>query len=391
MLTWNYVYLMAVMKTYCFRKIPVDVASSFGSNSLTHLKNLLIVTVACLLFGAVTGCSSISTTVSEQVDSATKISVATYRMIDQEIWDASTLARMDAEDDAQHAVRHWADRVWEQTEKDFIPWYVDYWTQQGLFFKYTWYQMNKGENTVTATERLATHLKEQFSERVLKPVALETDPDKIADQAASAYIRVLADQIQDIPDRYQIPVAAFHRKLKLIPAIELPTRPPQNASLYEILTADDPVVNPAYTMLSDRNDSPADGIESRYTASRLDTLANRAADKLAQKIALRGGGAAAAAIAGGGIGVVISAGFTAWSIIEHDKERPALEAELRESLRSALNETSRLLIEDRDHGVLASVYHMSLNIENHVWSAPFVDRQLEEDPSGNSEDIESLF
>jgi len=109
---------------------------------------------------------------------------------------------------------------------------------------------------------------------------------------------------------------------------------------------------PAYGMLSARNYAPGDGIESRSTGSRLDALANQAADRMAEKIALRGEGAAASGIAGGGVGVFISAGFTAWSIIEHEKERPSLEAELRKSLRLALNETSRLL--NRGSGVWGS-------------------------------------
>jgi len=301
------------------------------------------------------------------------------------------LASVEAENYAQSSIRHWADKVWEQTQKDFIPWYLDYWNQQGLFIRYTWHQIGKNGGKAAATEWLATHLVEQFSDRVLKPVALATDPDTIADEAASVYIRVLANRIQVIPDRYQITVAAFHEKLKVIPAIDLPTHPPQNASLYQVLTTDDLVAMPVYKTLAARNSSPGNGIESRSTRSKLDAVARQAADKLAEKIVLRGGGAAAAMIAGGGVGVLISTGFTAWSIIEHEKERPLLEAELRENLRSALNETTRILLEDRDQGVLAAVQHMTSNIENHVWSAPFVDRLMEEDPPGNNEDIDSLF
>lgn len=379
------------MSTSFFAKILVSTVPSFVTRPLTHLVNLVVVALVFLLLGMLTGCSSTSSIVPDQDASTTNISVATYRRIDQDIWDASALARADAEAYAQRSVQHWANKVWEQTKKDFIPWYVDYWTQQGLIIKYTWYQINESGETATATERLATHLKEQFSERVLKLVALETDPEKIADEATSIYIRVLANQIRVIPDRYQIPVAAFHGKLKVIPAIDLSTRPPQNASLYQILTSDNLVAMPAYKMLVAGNYSPGNGIESRSTRSKLDAVAKQATDKLAEKIALRGGGAAAAAIAGGGIGILISTGFTAWSIIEHEKDRPSLEAELSENLWSALNETSRILLEDRDQGVLAAVHHMSSHIENNVWSAPFFNRLMEEDPPENGEDIDSLF
>ena len=379
------------MRTSFFGKILVFTVPSFAPIPLIHLVSLLVVAIVALLSGTLTGCSSVSTVVSDQGASISHISIATYRRIDQDIWDASTLARVDAEAYAQRSVRHWANKVWEQTEKSFIPWYVDYWTQQGLFIKYTWYQINEGGGTATATERLAAHLKEQFSDRVLKLVALETDPEKIADETTSIYIRVLDNQIRVIPDRYQIPVAAFHEKLKIIPAIDLSTRPPQNASLYQILTADNLVVMPAYKMIADRDYSPGNGIESRSTRSKLDAAAKQTADKLVDKMALRGGGAAAAAIVGGGVGILISTGFTAWSIIEHEKDRPSLEVELSENLRSALNETSRILLGNRDQGVLAAVYHMSSNIENSVWSAPFIHRLKEEDPSESREDIDSLF
>ena len=214
------------LSTSFFGKILVFTVPSFAPILMIYLVSPLVVAMVALLLGTLTGCSSIPSTVTDQDASTTNISIATYRRIDQDIWDASVLARVDAEAYAQRSVRHWANKVWEQTEKNFIPWYVDYWTQQGLFIKYTWYQINEGGETATATERLATHLKEQFSERVLKPVALEIDPEKITDEATSIYIRVLANQIRVIPDRYQIPVAAFHGKLKVIPAIDLSTRSP---------------------------------------------------------------------------------------------------------------------------------------------------------------------
>ena len=379
------------MSTCFFGKILASSVSSLVPSPLTHLVNLIVVPFVSLLLGMLTGCSSTSSTVPDQDVSTAIISVATYRKIDQDIRDASVLARADAEAYTRRSVRNWANKVWKRTEKDFIPWYVDFWTQQGFSIKYTWYQINEGGETATATERLATHLKEQFSERVLKLVALETDPRRIADAAASIYIRVLANQIHVIPDRYQIPVAAFHRKLKVIPAIDISPRPSQKASLYQILKADDLLVMPAYKVLAARNHYPGNGMESRSTGRKLDAVAEKAADRLAERIALRGGGAAAAAIAGGGIGILISTGFTAWSIIEHEKDRPFLEAEISESLRSALNETSHILLEDRDQGVLAVVHHMSSHIENNVWSAPFVDSPMEEDPWGSSEDIDALF
>ena len=382
---------MIAMNKSFFGEILVSALPSFIPKPLTHLVSLFVIAMVSLTSCMLTGCSSTPTTVSDQVVSATKISVATYRRIDQDIWDASVSARVDAEAYARLAVQHWANKVWGQTIENFIPWYADYWTQQGLFIKFSWYQLIEDEETAAATERLADHLKEQFSERVLKPVALETDPDRIADKSAAVYTRVLANQIRVIPDRYQIPVAAFHGKLKVIPAIELSIRPPQNASLYQILTADDLVDMPAYKNLAAQNYSLANGSVFRSTRSKLDAVAEQSADKIAGKIVLKGGGAAAAAIAGGGLGVVISAGFTAWSMIEYEKDRPSLEAELRENLWMALNETSRILLEDRDQGVLAAVHHMSLHIENHVRSAPFVDQLMEEDPSGNSEDIDSLF
>lgn len=386
----NVIPVIAMNRSYVGETL-VDTMASFIPKPLTCLSGRFVNVMVFLMLGMLTGCSSTPTTVSDQDVATTKISVATYRRIDQDIWDASVSARIDAEAYARYAVQQWAEKVWGQTVKSFIPWYVDYWTQEGLFIKFAWYQLIENDDTAAATERLAAHLQEQFSERVLEPVALETDPDRITDKSAALYTSVLANQIRVIPDRYQIPLAAFHGKLKVVPAIELSIRPVQNVSLYEILTADDIAGMPAYKNLSTRNYSSADGSAFRSTRSKLDAVAQRTADKLAGKIVLRGGGTAAAAIAGGGLGVVISAGFTAWSMIEYEKERPSLEAELRENLWMALNETTHILLEDRDRGVLAAVHHMSTNIENHVRSAPFVDQLMEEDPPGNSEDVDSLF
>ena len=86
-------------------------------------------------------------------------------------------------------------------------------------------------------------------------------------------------------------------------------------------------------------------------------------------MAIRGGARVAGLAVGGVAGILISVGVSGWQAMEHEKNMPALEAELRSNLSAALDGMWHYLTEDPYRGVTAPVNHMSSQIENGILSA----------------------
>jgi hypothetical protein len=93
-------------------------------------------------------------------------------------------------------------------------------------------------------------------------------------------------------------------------------------------------------------------------------VARRAVDRLLGTLTVRGGAAAASAIVGGFWGMLISTGSAVWGVVEHENDKPDMEAQLRENLDAAMEVMWQDLVEDTDGGVTAVVHHMSTRIES---------------------------
>jgi hypothetical protein len=286
-----------------------------------------------------------------------------WRLVDADIRDASRLAAAEAERYAYAALSDWMARVGRQTEEAFIPWYTSYGTQQWLALKVGWYGLGSAEHERKAAERLAEYLQEQYDKRVLQPVSEETDPQKIRERSAALFVGSLAGDLRDLPGRYRLPEDDLRERLERITLIELAAPAPQRASLAEVLTADDPARIPAYAALLRRIGPSEEGLAPAMVRDRLYPLARSSADKLASQLALQGGATMAGLALGGIGGLLVSVGVSSWQAREHEKARPAQEAELRASLESALDEAAHFLRDDPYAGVAAPVHHMRDQIE----------------------------
>jgi hypothetical protein len=288
---------------------------------------------------------------------------STWQQVDRDIVAASTAARRPAGNYARGAMKAWLASVRQRTEADFIPWYTGYWTQQWLAIKVAWYKMSAGQEEDPAVERLAAYLQEQYQEQVLGPVAREIDPDAVRGQATKLYVQLLGEQVQGIQRRYDVPLDQFDRRLKDIPAIVLPPPAAQRASLYQTVHALPISELPAYAALLARIRKDAGGAGAGPSNARISPVAKRASEKLVARLAASGGASAAAAAVGGVAGAVISLGAAGIGAMTHEKERPEMEAQLRESLNAALGDMWRSLMEDPATGVMAAVDHIATQVE----------------------------
>lgn len=283
------------------------------------------------------------------------VSERTWQWVDRDIGAASLTAKGPAENYARGSMEAWRSRVRQRSEEDFIPWYTSYWTQQWLSIKVAWYKLGDGEGDNAAVRRLAAYLQDQYHERVLAPVAEEIDPEAIRRQTTALYARLLGEQIPGIRLRYGVPARQFERRLKAIRAIA----PAPSASLYELVHARPLDSLAAYAALLARIKQAGGGVGAGPADATISPVAERTAEKLLARLAVSGGASAAAAALGGVAGMVLSLGATGIGAIAHAKERPELEAQLRQMLDAALDEMWHILIDDPSSSVLAGVHHIS--------------------------------
>jgi hypothetical protein len=289
-----------------------------------------------------------------------QIPESTWRQVDSDIGAASAAATGPAMNDARGSMERWRGLVRKRTEADFIPWFTGYWTQQWLAMKVAWYKLSAEEGTDPAA-RLAAYLQEQYHDRVLEPVVKEIDPDVVRGQATKRYVQLLARQLQEIPRRYGVPVDQFDRRIKDIPAIA--PDPAHRASLYEIVHTDPLARLPAYVALVAQIRKAAGGTGTGPSDARISPVAKRVSEKLMARLATSGGASAAAAAVGGVPGVMISLGAAGFGAVALEKERPEMEAQLRENLNAALDDMWLRLVEDPTTGVMAEVHYLSEQIE----------------------------
>ena len=261
----------------------------------------------------------------------------------------------------------WQLRVRQRIEDVFIPWYSSYWTQQWIATRVAWYKLQYTEGEDTPEERLVSFLQEQFYTQVLEPVSSFVDPYIVMEETTAGYLRELNALLDPLPLEYRIAVAAFDQHLDTIPAIVVLAVPLQDASLYEVLQADDLSAVPAYATLQEQIAAINGADDLTPSEDRLHSVARRAVTKLVGTLALRGGATAASTLVGGFWGVLISAGASALAALEHNNDMPVMEAQLRENLDEALDVMWKALVEDPHGGVTAVVHHMSAQVEQAVF------------------------
>lgn len=285
-----------------------------------------------------------------------------WREIKEEIWTASSLAYWEAEAFAREGMREWRERVREETENAFIPWYTGYWTRQWIGLKAGWYELGRADGAPPVEEYLAGYLRERYSELVLEPAGLVANPQSISEHAAALYIRLVSQQLHCIPKNFPVSPRSLGRELQNISLIRQPGGQMGAVSLLQIFERGD------LSGLADYESLLAHESQPSLDDVRLRTVAEDTVARLVAELPVRAGGGAVAAVIGETLGLIVSAAVAAWSAVSHDQQKPEIESQLREALRDGLDQMWETLMDDPELGVLYPIDHMSDQIESSLFA-----------------------
>ncbi len=291
------------------------------------------------------------------------ISPSTWQQVDREIIDASQSATEQAKIYAHGAMDYWRTRVYQLTEENFIPWFSSYWTQEWLSMKVSWYTISaKGEQDATE-KRLAAYLLEKYQEKVLAPAALEVDPDAILTLAAAFYLDIMKEELQKISQRHGVPMAQLNGRIRKVPAIALGPPPARDASLYQVVHAEQLSALPAYAALVDKVHKAGGDKGVGSTDTAMAPVAKRASQRIEAEMAPRGAASAVAAAARKLAGALISVGVAGVRAIIQANDRPDSEALIRSSLGNTFDKAWTKLLQNPTTGVMAGTLYMASQIE----------------------------
>jgi hypothetical protein len=313
------------------RDSVVSRAQTLGRLCRPTLQALLVAWLVTLA-----GCAS---------DPPVAVSASTWRQVDRDIL---------------LSMQHWMERVYQQTDDEFIPWFSGYWTQQWLGMKVSWYKLSTGGDKDPTVSRLALYLQEQYQERVLEPVAEEDDPDQIMERSTRLYVQELDQRLQGLAQRHAVPQEQFEQRLQAVPAI---TQAP-GASLHELLQADPLKRLPAYVGLIEHIRATPGGLRDWSTDPGIASVAQRTSERLVDELTTSSAASAVGAMVGRVAGTTLSLGVAIFTAIARENKRPQTEAQLRQNLKSAFEAEWQELMRNTDHGVLAGVHQLSWRIES---------------------------
>ncbi|MGC5700830.1 hypothetical protein J4P02_11590 [Pseudomonas sp. NFXW11] len=287
------------------------------------------------------------------------VAAATWRQLDNELLVASRSATDQAEVYARGSMEHWRERIYQQTDENFIPWFSGYWTQEWLSLKVGWYALNNGGDDTQASRHLAGYLQQQYQQRVLAPVALEIDADGITGEAMEFYVQLLRQQVALSSARYRLPAPQLDQHLAQVLAIDLGPGAEQRASLQQLLQVEPVARLPAYAPLLQRIHAEPAAAAAQGVAQ----VAQVTSDKLQAQFASRGVAGAVAAAVGRVAGALLSVGVAGVRALVQSNDRETLQAQTRRDLGTAFDQAWRKQLDDPEHGVMAGVYYLARQIE----------------------------
>lgn len=229
--------------------------------------------------------------------------------------------------------------------------------------KVSWYTISaKGEQDATE-KRLAAYLLEKYQEKVLAPAALEVDPDAILTLAAAFYLDIMKEELQKISQRHGVPMAQLNGRIRKIPAIALGPPPARDASLFQVVHAEQLSALPAYAALVDKVHKAGGDKGVGSTDTAMAPVAKRASQRIEAEMAPRGAASAVAAAAGKLAGALISVGVAGVRAIIQANDRPDSEALIRSSLGNTFDKAWTKLLQNPTTGVMAGTLYMASQIE----------------------------
>jgi hypothetical protein len=281
-----------------------------------------------------------------------------WKKVNDDIVNAVRDAEGKANNYAEKELENFNSELKERVDKDFLPWYFSYWTQQklGLLALYHAALHKFIEEHPGAAEAITREIQEEFAKRVLKPEISQMELEQISRNSLKIFLVSLSEDLSKIPKTYNIPQGDWDRYLSSISVMISDVEGGRGVplSLKAITTAS--IGGGAILM---KYLAPK---ISKATVVVADKVAAKTGSKLALKISEKMGAKVASKFAGKFLGAIAGVGIILWDLWDHYEVKKVNEPILRENLYEYIDLMTKELLENTRKGVLSPVYQVEEQI-----------------------------
>lgn len=277
-------------------------------------------------------------------------------------------ALVSSKESATKNLDRWKDEAIERVDHPFLDWQYGYFTQWGIGLKAIFINLTSSSDEKKAA-KLVGSFQKQFAKEVLQPPLMQLEMERYTREAINTYVSELEQNLSGVQSKYNVPQPDWERFLEDLGTITYNTgSEQQNLSLRTIsggaAYVTSGVMVKAVSVVGTKIATKT-AINSGSKAAS--AAATKIATKAATKVVAEGGGELTAGLIGLQlINPIAGVGLLAWDIWDHHQtvkvERPIL----RENLERYLSEVEDSLLNDRDTGILSSVYKFHDGIINNI-------------------------
>lgn len=277
-----------------------------------------------------------------------------WRRVDADVAEAVEKAGDAAESFATELLGEWINSFMERVDNDFLDWYFSYWTQQVMGLRGLW---QSGvhfffSSQPTAAEKITETVQNQFANQVLRPEIAQMELEKIARRTVDLYVDALRQNLERIPETYNIPRAEWERYLDEFAMMTARTDGSRSVPLtLKTLVA------------SGAGGTVLVGAEIGKMAGKvMGKSAAKAAGKTSGKLAAKTGTKVAAKSGGKFLGPIIGIGILIWDIWDHHRTKEVNRPVLRRAFADYFEALKDQILNDARYGIRTTFLEMERRI-----------------------------
>ncbi len=267
-------------------------------------------------------------------------------------------ALVSSKESATQNLNQWKNDAMKRVDHPFLDWYYDYFTQWGINLKAIFVKITSSSDEEKASKLIESFQKE-FAKQVLQPQVMQLQMERFTREAIDDYVSEVEQNLSSVQSKYNVPQPDWERFLEDLGTITYNTgSEEQNLTLRTMSGGTAYLATGAMVKaVSVIGTKIATKAAIKGGSKAASAAATKIATKAATKIAAEGAGELTAGLVGLQLlNPIAGVGLLAWDIWDHYNtvkvERPIL----RENLEKYLNEVEDSLLNDRDTGILSSVY-----------------------------------
>ena len=341
-------FINSASKIILFIVILIIGIGIWGSFSVNQIKNQSVVTQ-----------QSVTVTIPEQKLPEVSADVAL----------ALGNALVSAKQSAIDNLDRWKYRAMERVDHQFLDWYYDYFTQWGIGLKGIYINLTTPSDEEKAAKLIEVFQKE-FAKQVLQPALMQLEMERFTREAIDDYVEALKSNLSGVRSKYDVPKPDWERFLEGLGSVTYNIG--GNEQSFSLKALSDGAA--AYVL----SDAMVKGVSlvgtqiatktALKTGSKAaTTIATKIATKTATKVAAEGAGELTAGLVGLQlINPIASVGILAWDMWYHYHTAKVERPILRENLERYLNEVENSLLNDREIGILSSIYKFHDGIMDNI-------------------------